>query len=91
MKSKKIVLLSIVLLIVGFVVASQFYQKSIDKKTEQLAANKAGAPFVREHSPSFGENKNQVMNEYYNDLQNNLTGNHYRNNFVSVPPKAIGQ
>lgn len=37
------------------------------------------------------ENKNQVMNEYYNDLQNNLTGNHYRNNFVSVPPKAIGQ
>ena len=61
MKNKKIVLLSIVLLIVGFVVASQFYQKSIDKKTEQLSANKAGAPFVREHSPSFGENKNQVI------------------------------
>ncbi|MGB5867204.1 MAG: thioredoxin domain-containing protein [Arcobacteraceae bacterium] len=61
MKNKKIVLLSIVLLIVGFVVASQVYQKSIDKKTAQLALNNTGAPFVRDHSPAFGENKNHVI------------------------------
>lgn len=37
------------------------------------------------------EDKDKVMERYYNDLQNNLTGNHYRNNFIKVPPKSIGQ
>lgn len=59
MQNKKIVLLTTVLLAVGFIVGVLFYQKSVDTKIEQLASNK-GAPFVRDYSISFGENKNNV-------------------------------
>jgi len=36
------------------------------------------------------EDKDKVMDRYYNDLQNNLTGNHHRNKFVSVPRNVYG-
>ncbi len=60
MKNKKIVLFASGLLLLAFIIVANFYQKSIDTKTEQLAINNQGAPFIREHSPSFGENKNKV-------------------------------
>jgi len=60
MKNKKVVLYSIVLLVVGFIAVAMFYQQSIDAKTEKLAAKSSGAPFVRDHSPSFGKNENKV-------------------------------
>ena len=61
MKNKKVVLLSIVLLILGFIAVSMFYQKSEDKKTQKMASDSSGAPFEREHSPKFGENDNNVV------------------------------
>ena len=60
MKNKKIVLFSVVLLVVGFIAVAMFYQKSEDKKVEKLATSSVGAPFEREYSPKFGQNKNSV-------------------------------
>ena len=42
-----------------------------------------------ELSKSF-QNQDEVLKDYYTDLQNNLTGNHYRNHFVSVPSNVYG-
>jgi len=61
MKNKKVVLGLVVLLIVGFFVAVTAYQNSMDSKNQELSANTKGAPFVRQHSPSFGLNKNNVI------------------------------
>lgn len=36
-------------------------------------------------------NQYVIMEKYYNDLSNNLTGNHNRNKTFSVPPKAYGR
>jgi len=60
MKNKKVVLLSVVLLIIGFIAVTVFYQKNEDKKIQKMASKSSGAPFVREHSPSFGKNENKV-------------------------------
>jgi protein-disulfide isomerase len=60
MKNKKVVLLSVVLLVVGFIAAAVFYQKGQDDKIEKIASKSSGAPFVREHSPKFGKNENKV-------------------------------
>lgn len=60
MNSKKIIAITIILLIITFVTGTKLYQNSIDDKNQQLAANKKGAPFVRDHSPTFGKNKNKV-------------------------------
>ncbi|MDB4257225.1 thioredoxin domain-containing protein [Arcobacteraceae bacterium] len=60
MKNKKIVLFTLVLLVAAFIVATMFYQKSVDTKTQQLAINNKGAPFVRAHSPIFGNNTKNV-------------------------------
>lgn len=61
MKNKKIVLAIIVVLIVGFVLAIQSYQKNIDQLNENLVATVGSSVFVKEHSPSFGENKSDVI------------------------------
>lgn len=61
MKNKKIVLFVLILLLVGFIAAVTTYQNSVDTKNQELVANKNGAPFFRDHSPSFGENKNKVI------------------------------
>jgi len=55
------VLFALVLLIIGFVVAVMFYQNLVDEKNKELMTNSNGAPFAREHSPSFGENENKVV------------------------------
>ena len=61
MKNKRMVLFALVLLIIGFVVAVMFYQNLVDEKNKELMTNSNGAPFAREHSPSFGENENKVV------------------------------
>ena len=60
MKNKIAVVLAVVVLAILFVVATNFYKKSEDNKIENLSTSSTGAPFVRDHSPSFGENKNNV-------------------------------
>ena len=60
MKNKIAVVLAVVVLAILFVVATNFYKKSEDTKIENLSTSSSGAPFVRDHSPSFGENKNNV-------------------------------
>lgn len=61
MKNKKVVLSTLVLLIVGFIAGISVYQNSVDAKNQELVASKNGAPFLRDHSPTFGENKNKVI------------------------------
>lgn len=61
MKNKKIVLSAIALLVIGFIFAISTYQSNVDVKNQELASSKDGAPFYRNHSPSFGENKNNVI------------------------------
>ena len=61
MKNKKIVVFSLLLLVVGFIIGIMMYQENVDTKNQELLAQKNGAPFVRDHSPSFGENKNSVI------------------------------
>ncbi|MDC0933587.1 thioredoxin domain-containing protein [Arcobacteraceae bacterium] len=61
MKNKKIVLVTLVLLVVGFIAAIGAYQNSVDSKNNELASSNKGVPFVRDHSPSFGQNKNKVI------------------------------
>ena len=60
MKNKKIVLLTLILLVAAFIVTTIFYQKNIDTKTQELATNNKDEPFVREHSPIFGNNTKNV-------------------------------
>jgi len=61
MKNKKVVIFTLLLLVVGFIAAITVYQNSVDSKNQELMAGKNGAPFVRNHSPSFGENKDNVI------------------------------
>lgn len=61
MKNKKVVLISIILLVLGFIAVAMFYQKSEDKKTQKMASDSSGAPFERGHSPKFGKNENNVV------------------------------
>jgi len=61
MKNKKLVLFTLTLLVIGFIIAIGMYQSSVDQKNQGLVSSKDGSPFIRAHSPSFGENKNQVV------------------------------
>ena len=61
MKNKKVVLFTLVFLVVGFIGAIGLYQSDVDNKNSQLASDNKGVPFVRDHSPMFGQNKNQVI------------------------------
>jgi len=61
MKNKKIVLFTLLVLVIGFILAVIMYQNNVDKKNQEFLANQNGAPFERKHSPSFGENKNNVI------------------------------
>ena len=69
MKNKKTVVFTLVLLVIGFIVAIIMYQNSVDAKNQELTAGKNGAPFMRDYSPTFGENKNQVIITEFLDPQ----------------------
>jgi len=61
MKNKKIVLGIVVLLVIGFFLAIKSYQSGVDTKNQELATTSGSSLFVKEHSPSFGENKSSVI------------------------------
>lgn len=61
MKNKKIVLLTVALLVIGFIFGASSYQNAVDVKNQELVASKNGAPFMRDYSPTFGQNKNNVI------------------------------
>jgi len=58
MKNKSIVIISLIALTALFVGVLSFYKSSEQDKLTKLA--KEGEPFVRAHSPSFGDNKKNV-------------------------------
>ncbi|NQY24876.1 MAG: thioredoxin domain-containing protein [Campylobacteraceae bacterium] len=58
MKNKKIVFISLILLLAGFFAVSSFYKQS---KVEELSSMSSdGAPFIRDHSPVFGNKDAKV-------------------------------
>ncbi len=59
MKNKKLLLFTVIVLAIGFIAGINFYQKSEDNKNAQLTAS-GSVSFVRNHSPAFGNNKNNV-------------------------------
>lgn len=70
MQNKKIVFVSIIALIAIFVVAMIVFQKDKTDKIEKLAQdNSSGAPFVRDHSIKFGDNKKNVVITEFTDPQ----------------------
>jgi protein-disulfide isomerase len=60
MKNKGLVLGSVVFLFIAFIGGVIFYKKSEESKLESMAGKGNEAPFVREHSPKFGKNQNDV-------------------------------
>ena len=61
MKNKKIVVISLLILVLGFILASFAFKSSENKKVENITASDSGAPYIRAHSPMFGENKKNVV------------------------------
>lgn len=61
MKNKKIVVISLLVLVLAFIAASFIYKNNESKKTENITTSENGAPYVRAHSPKFGENKKGVV------------------------------
>lgn len=60
MKNKKLVLFSIVIVVVAFFTASYFYKTNQENSLKSFK-NMNKAPFVRENSVTFGENKSNVV------------------------------
>lgn len=61
MKNKKIVVISLLILVLGFIFATYTFKNNANNKTENIRANDSGAPYIRAHSPKFGENKKGVV------------------------------
>jgi len=61
MKNKKIVIISLLILVIGFILAAYAYKNNEANKVANLATSDSGAPFTREHSPKFGDNKKNVV------------------------------
>ena len=60
MKNKKIVVLSLLTLVIIFIVASMMYKDNQSSDLKNITANN-GSALVRDHSISFGENKNNIV------------------------------
>lgn len=60
MKNKLLVILSIAILALLFIGGKMFYTKQEQQNLDALASSNSSV-FVREHSPQFGENKNNVV------------------------------
>ena len=61
MKNKKIVVISLLILVIGFIAGTYAYKNNEIKKVANIATSDTGAPFTRSHSPKFGENKKNVV------------------------------
>lgn len=60
MKNKKIVVITLLVLVVGFIFAAYAFKSSENNNTSAVTDGKSGSPLVREHSPKFGDNKKGV-------------------------------
>lgn len=70
MQNKKIVFISIAVLALIFIGALVGFKKNETNKVELLAkTNSKGAPFVRDHSIKFGDNKKNVIITEFTDPQ----------------------
>ncbi|MAD41707.1 MAG: disulfide bond formation protein DsbA [Arcobacter sp.] len=61
MKNKKIVVISLLVLVIGFIFAAYAFKSNESKKVENIIQNDSGAPYSRAHSPKFGDNKKGVQ------------------------------
>jgi protein-disulfide isomerase len=61
MKNKKIVVISLLVLVVGFIFATYAFKSSEKNNVSGITDSKSGSPLVREHSPHFGDNKKGVV------------------------------
>ena len=61
MKNKKIVVISLLVLVLGFIFAAYAFKSGESKKVENIVQSESGAPYTRAHSPKFGENKKGVV------------------------------
>ncbi len=61
MKNKKIVVISLLLLVFGFIFAAYSFKSGESKKVENIVQSDSGAPYTRAHSPKFGDNKKGVV------------------------------
>jgi protein-disulfide isomerase len=69
MKNKSLALSSIIALVLVFGVAWFFYTQQKQDNLEKLAQNSSEAPFIREHSPRFGDNtKNVTLVEFVDPM-----------------------
>jgi len=60
MKNKKVVLLSVFVLVIAFIIGSVLFKENKKDDFKALAKNSASAPFVQPYSPSFGKNEKKV-------------------------------
>ncbi len=68
MQNKKLVLISIVVLVLIFIGAIFGFNKNKSNKIESYAKeNSSGAPFVREHSVKLGDNKKNIIITQFTD------------------------
>jgi len=61
MKNKKIVVITLLVLVVGFIFATYVFKSNESNKVSNLANSKSESALVREHSPTFGDNKKGVV------------------------------
>jgi protein-disulfide isomerase len=59
MKNKKIIVISLFLLVAAFISASYFYKSNETKQIEKKSTS-SSTTLVREHSPKFGNNKKNI-------------------------------
>ncbi len=68
MQNKKTVVITLVVLVLLFIGAIIGFNKNKSNNIEALAkTNSKGAPFTREHSPKFGDNKKSVIITEFTD------------------------
>lgn len=67
MKNKLSVVIALVVLVIGFFVAKEVYSSGEEKRLQSLAS-KDGAPFVRDHSYTFGKGEGITIVEYLDPL-----------------------
>jgi protein-disulfide isomerase len=61
MKNKKIVVITLLVLVVGFIFATYAFKSNESNKVNGITSSKSESTLVREHSPKFGENKKGVV------------------------------
>ncbi|APW65446.1 MULTISPECIES: DsbA family protein [Arcobacteraceae] len=61
MKNKKIVVISLLVLVIAFIAGTYLYKSNETKKVQNVTTSEDGAPYIRAHSPKFGDNKKNVV------------------------------